>query len=240
GQSLPVDILPSLSEPVGEVVHELDVVGDLRLGPPVHRDVRVGQVGGSGVASVVLEQQISGHDLLLVRGSHCGHHHPWDGAAPPISTPVAGAVPRALARHPLEMRLPAGAHRRLPTGCASPASRPDRAGTHHTSSRPTRTRSAPGAGAKVSPARETPPRSKGWAKPADATMVIPTATSSVAGAARAVGGAAARLGSHSRKLSSRTSTAVTAPASTTHRSLCAHHRPVPGSGSGSPTPRSTP
>ena len=61
-QRLPVDELAGALEPGGEVVHELDVRLDLVGRPLVHRDV----VHRRRRASVVLEQQVLGHGVLLV------------------------------------------------------------------------------------------------------------------------------------------------------------------------------
>jgi len=61
-QRLSVDELAAALEPSCEVVHEPDVCLDL-VGPPlVHRDI----VDGRRRASVVLEQQVLGHGVLLV------------------------------------------------------------------------------------------------------------------------------------------------------------------------------
>ena len=58
---LPVDELTAALEPSGEVVHERDVCIDLVGLPLVHRDV----VDGRRRASVVLEQQVLRHGVLL-------------------------------------------------------------------------------------------------------------------------------------------------------------------------------
>ena len=57
-----VDELAGALEPGGEVAHELDVGVDLVRRPLVHRDVVDGRRG----ASVVLEEQVLRHGVLLV------------------------------------------------------------------------------------------------------------------------------------------------------------------------------
>src|SRR5690606_11246262 len=84
GERLAVDVLAGALQPVGEVLHVLQVGGQLLGRPLVHRHV----VDRRGRASVVLEQQVLGHDVLLV------------AARPIVAVFTAGTEPLAHSRHP--------------------------------------------------------------------------------------------------------------------------------------------